>query len=92
MKTANIYMGSAAILKHINGTKAETSGPDKNGDNSSGHGNSSCVFIFFKDKFVSGLNAVIDTFTEYSFKFQTGRIRLNRSIFIKGRELNMRTG
>lgn len=91
MKTANIYMGSAAILKHINGTKAETSGPDKNGDNSSGHGNSSCIFIFFKDKFVSGLNAVINTFTEYSFKFQTGGIRLSRRSFFKDREMNMRT-
>lgn len=35
MKTTNTYMGSAATLKHISGTKAETSGQEKNGDNSS---------------------------------------------------------
>ena len=92
MKTKITYIGSAVKLKHISGTKAETSVSDKNGDNRSGHGNTSCIFIFIKDKFVSGLNAVIKTFTQYSFKFNTGRSKLNRMSFFKGREMNMRTG
>ena len=92
MKTANTYMGSVAILKHISGIKAETYDSVKNGDKRSGHGNTYCIFIFFKDKFVSGLNAVINTFTEYSFKSQTDGIKLSRWSFFKGREMNMRTG
>ena len=92
MKTTNTYMGSAATLKHISGTKTETSVSDKNEDNTSGHGNTSCIFIFIKDKFVSGLNAIIKTFTEYSFKFNAGRSKLSRMSFFKGREMNMRTG
>lgn len=92
MKTTNTYMGSASTLKHISGTKTETSVSDKNEDNTSGHGNTSCIFIFIKDKFVSGLNAIIKTFTEYSFKFNAGRSKLSRMSFFKGREMNMRTG
>jgi len=92
MKTKITYIGSAAKLKHISGTKVETSVSDKNGDNRSGHGNTSCIFIFIKDKFVSGLNAIIKTYTEYSFKFNTGRSKLSRMSFFKGREMNMRTG
>ena len=92
MKTENTYMGSVAILKHISGIKAETYDSVKNGDNSSGHGNTSCIFIFMKDKFISGLNAVIKALTEFSFKSKKGGIKFSRRSFLKGREMYMLTG
>lgn len=92
MKTIINIKDSLITVKHISGTKAETSRPDKNGDNSSGERNTPCKLIFIKDKFVSGLNAIIKTFSEYSFKFNTGRSKLSRMSFFKGREMNMRTG
>ena len=92
MKTENKVIESASILKHIRGTKAQTSVSDKNGDKRSGHEDTYCIFIFIKENFISGSNAVIKTLTEFSFKSQTGGIKLSRWSFFKGREMNMRTG
>ena len=92
MKTNNTGKKSAVTLNHISGTKVHTPDSAKNDDNRSGAGNTSCIFIFIKDRLFSGKNLLVKAFNKYKFEPIKDNDISDRYNFFKGRELHMRTG